>query len=81
MKLPGESERLIVDVSRCQPANGQLAVLRDGLGRVVKRVEAVSNSDPAELRLTSVNPAYEPYAVPVQDLQMVGKVVWVPRKA
>jgi len=77
--LVGEGDRLIVDVSRRAPATGELAVLWDGL--VVKRVEAVSGSDPAELRLISANPVYEPYAVPAQDVHVVGKVVWVLRKA
>ena len=79
--LVGEGDRLIVDVSRRAPATGELAVLWDGLGLVVKRVEAVTGSDPAELRLISANPVYEPYAVPAQDVHMVGKVVWVLRKA
>ncbi len=79
--LVGEGDRLIVDVSRRAPATGELAVLWDGLGLVVKRVEAVSGSDPAELRLISANPVYAPYAVPAQDVHMVGKVVWVLRKA
>ena len=78
--LVGEGDRLIVDISRRRPATGEMAVLWDGLGLVVKRVEAVSGSDPAELRLISANPAYEPYAVPAQDVHMVGKVVWVLRK-
>ena len=79
--LVGEGDRLIVDISRRAPATGELAVLWDGLGLVVKRVEAVSGSDPAELRLISANPVYEPYAVPTQDVHMIGKVVWVLRKA
>ena len=79
--LVGEGDRLIVDVSRRVPATGEMAVLWDGLGLVVKRIEAVSGSDPAELRLISANPIYEPYAVPAQDVHMVGKVVWVLRKA
>ena len=40
----------------------------------------VSFSAPAELRLISANQIYAPYAVPTPDVQMVGKVVWVPRK-
>ena len=79
--LVGEGDRLIVDISRRAPATGEMAVLWDGLGLVVKRVEAVSGSDPAELRLISANPVYEPYAVPAQDVHMVGKVVGVVRKA
>ncbi len=79
--LVGEGDRLIVDISRRVPGTGEMAVLWDGLGLVVKRLEAVTGSDPAELRLISANPVYEPYAVPVQDVHVVGKVVWVLRKA
>ena len=79
--LVGEGDRLIVDISRRTPATGDLAVLWDGLGLVVKRIEAVSGSEPAEVRLISANPVYAPYAVPAQDVHMVGKVVWVLRKA
>ena len=79
--LVGEGDRLIVDVSCRVPATGEMAVLWDGLGLVVKRIEAVAGSEPAELRLISANPLYAPYAVPAQDVHMVGKVVWVLRKA
>lgn len=79
--LLGEGDRLIVDISRRVPATGEMAVLWDGLGLVVKRLEAVSGSDPAELRLISANPVYEPYTVPAQDVHIVGKVIWVLRKA
>jgi len=41
----------------------------------------VSGSDPAELRLISANPVYEPYAVPALDVHMVGKVVRVLRNS
>lgn len=79
--LVGEGDRLIVDISHRVPATGEMAVLWDGLGLVVKRIEPVPGSDPAELRLVSANPIYEPYAVPAQDVRMVGKVVWVLTKA
>ena len=71
---------LIVDISCRSPATGEMAVLWDGLGFVVKRVKAVAGSDPAELRLISANPIDAPYAVPAQDVHMVGKVVWALRK-
>lgn len=53
----------------------------DGLGLVVKRVEALSGGEPAELRQISAGPVCEPYAVPAQDVHVVGKVVWVLRRA
>ena len=79
--LVGEGDRLIVDISRRVPVTGEMAVLWDGLGLVVKRIEAVAGSEPAELRLISANPLYAPYAVTAQDVHMIGKVVWVLRKA
>ena len=63
------------------PPTGVLAMLWDGPGLAARRVEAVTGSDPAEVRLTSANPVYAPYAVPAHDVHMVGKVVWVLRKA
>ena len=79
--LFGEGDRLIIDISRRVPATGEMAVLWDGLGLVVKRIEAVAGSKPAKLRLISANPLYAPYAVPAQDVHVVGKVVWVLRRA
>ncbi len=35
-----EGDRLVVDTARCVPAPGELFVLWDGTGLVVKRVEA-----------------------------------------
>ena len=73
MEAPvGEGDRFIVDVSRQRPATGEMAVLWDGLRLVVKRVEAITGSDPAKFRLISANPTYAPYEVPAQDVHMVG---------
>ena len=50
-----EGDRLVVDVSRRVPATGEMFVLWDGNGLVVKRIEAV-RGEPPRLRLISANP-------------------------
>ena len=42
-----DSDRLLVDVARGTPGTGEMAVLWDGTGLVVKRVEVMPNTDPA----------------------------------
>ena len=79
-----EGDRLVVDTARTVPAIGELFVLWDGDGLVVKRVEPVRASDaeplsgdgPPRLRLISANPDYPPYTCLADDVHIVGKVLW-----
>ena len=70
-----EGDRLLVDTARRRPATGELFVLFDGTGLVVKRVEMVPGEE--RLRLLSANPAYGPYTALGEEVHVVGKVVWV----
>ena len=76
-----EGDRLVVDIARTVPALGELFVLWDGDGLVVKRVEPVRSDDEADpararLRLVSANPDYPPYERPAADVHIVGRVLW-----
>ena len=73
-----EGDRLLVDTARRRPATGELFVLFDGTGLVVKRVEMVPGE--ARIRLLSANPAYGPYTTLGEEVHVVGKVVWVLRR-
>ena len=73
-----EGDRLLVDTARRLPATGELFVLFDGTGLVVKRVEMVPGDE--RLRLLSANPAYGPYTALGEEVHVVGKVVWVLRR-
>ena len=73
-----EGDRLLVDTARRRPATGELFVLFDGTGLVVKRVEMVPGDE--RLRLLSANPAYGPYTALGEEVHVVGKVVWVLRR-
>jgi len=70
-----DGDRVVVDTARQSPATGELFVLWDGNGLVVKRVEAVGG-EPAKLRLLSANADYPPYTCLVEEARIVGKVVW-----
>ena len=74
-----EGDRLVVDVSRRVPATGEMFVLWDGNGLVVKRIEAV-RGEPPRLRLISANPDYAPYTCLAEDAHITGKVVWAVKR-
>ena len=81
-----EGDRVVVDVSRRLPATGETFVLWDGNGLVVKRVDAVhagagDEDGPPRIRLISANPDYAPYSCFARDAHIVGKVLWVVRRA
>ena len=73
-----EGDRLLVDVARRRPVTGELFVLFDGTGLVVKRVEMVPGEE--RLRLLSANPAYAPYTALAEEVHVVGKAIWTLRR-
>ena len=76
-----EGDRLLVDTARRVPETGEMFVLWDGTGLVVKRVEPVHGNGAAhELRLKSANPDYNDYTVLAEDVHIVGKVLWTVRR-
>ena len=76
-----DGDRLLIDTSKQHPVAGELFVLWDGSGLVVKRVEIDRDErgEPA-LRLKSTNPEYVDYMVRAEDAHIVGKVLWTVRK-
>ena len=59
---------------RIVPAPGELFVLWDGTGLVVKRVEALTAE--GRLRLVSAHPDYPPYERPADDVDLVDRALW-----
>ena len=76
-----EGDRLLVDTARRVPETGEMFVLWDGGGLVVKRVEHERTDGGApELRLKSANPDYDDYTCLAEDIHIVGKVLWTVRR-
>ena len=76
-----EGDRLLVDTARRVPATGEMFVLWDGSGLVVKRVEPVpGDGDAPRLRLKSANSDYADYTCLAEEAYIVGKVLWTVRR-
>ena len=73
-----EGDRIVVDTARRVPAAGELFVLWDGTGLVVKRVEALGAG--GTLRLASAHPDYPAYERPADEVHVVGKILWAIRR-
>ena len=69
-----DGDRIVVDTARRVPAAGELFVLWDGTGLVVKRVEALTAQ--GRLRLVSAHPDYPPYECAADEVHIVGRVLW-----
>lgn len=68
--FPGD--RVIVDTGDVRPTPPGHFVVFDGTGVVIKLVEAVPRSD--RIRLSSRNPAYQPYEATADEARIIGRV-------
>ncbi len=78
--LLSSGDRILIDVSRQVPVLPGIFVIWDGMGLVAKRIEHVPHSDRPRLALKSLNPAYDSYERPAEEVRVVGRVVWVSRR-
>ena len=74
-----DGDLVMVDTQRRIPSPPGFFILDDGVGLVAKRVDAIPNSWPLALRLSSDNPAYSNYRRRVDEVHIVGRVVWFAR--
>ena len=72
-------DMVMVDTNRVGPSPPGIFVLDDGVGLVAKRVDAIPNTSPQLLRLSSDNPAYSNYQRRIDEVRVIGRVVWFAR--
>lgn len=76
-----ESDVLLIDVTKTSPGAGGVFVLFDGNDLVTRRLEYVYKSprkkDNPHIRIISDNPKYSTFEVSAEEVNIVGKVVWV----
>jgi len=70
---PGQ--RVLVDTGDRTPTPPGIFVVWDGLGLVVKRVQALAHSDPMRVKITSDNPKYEGYERTLAEAYIQGRVI------
>ncbi|MBS1003195.1 S24 family peptidase [Acetobacter thailandicus] len=68
-------DRILVDTGHIMPSPAGVYVLWDGIGVVLKRVEIVMGVEPKRIRIMSINPAYQVYELPLDEVQINGRVV------
>ena len=73
-------DRIMVDTTQRVPVPPGIFVIWDGMGIVAKRIEHILSSDPAKLRIMSVNPDYETYERDAEEVNVIGRVVWSARR-
>ena len=74
-----QGDMVMVDTNRTSPSPPGIFVLDDGVGLVAKRVDAIPNTAPRMLRLSSDNPAYSNYQRRIDEVRVIGRVVWFAR--
>ncbi len=78
--LLSSGDRIVIDTSQRVPAPPGIFVIWDGLGLVAKRIEHEPNSDPPKVVIKSINPDYQTYERPAEEVNIVGRVVWAARR-
>jgi phage repressor protein C with HTH and peptisase S24 domain len=71
---------ILVDTRRKTLAQPGAFCLWDGDGHVIKFLEKVPDTDPPKVRVLSRNSIYEPRERLIEDITLVGKVIWFGRR-
>lgn len=75
----GAGDIILVDTTKRHPSPVGIFVLFDGFGLIVKRLESISNTTPPIIRIISDNLQYSTYERVMDELHIIGRVVWFAR--
>ncbi|MCA3413222.1 MAG: helix-turn-helix transcriptional regulator [Roseomonas sp.] len=78
--LLASGDRVLVDTAQRVPAPPGIFVIWDGLGIVAKRIEHIPTAEPSRIVIKSVNPLYNDYERPTEDVNIIGRVIWAGKK-
>ena len=73
-------DRVMIDTNDQRPTPPGIFALWDGFGVVVKRLELIPNSDPPLLRISSDNANHNEYKRTIEEVNIIGRVVWYGRR-
>ncbi len=73
-------DQILVDTRRVSLAQPGAFCIWDGDGHVVKFIERVQGSEPPRVRVISANGIYEPAERLVEEVNIVGRVIWFGRR-
>jgi phage repressor protein C with HTH and peptisase S24 domain len=78
--LLASGDRVLVDTSQRVPAPPGIFVIWDGLGIVAKRIEHIPTAEPSRIVIKSINPLYNDYERPTEEVNIIGRVIWAGKK-
>lgn len=73
-------DMILIDITKKSPTPPGIFVLFDGFGLVAKRLEFISNTNPPAIRIISDNTQYSAYERTIDELHIIGRVVWFARE-
>lgn len=73
-------DQILVDTRRKSLAQPGAFCIWDGDGHVIKYLEKMPNSDPPMVRVLSANDIYEPQNRLLDEINLIGRVVWFGRR-
>ncbi len=73
----GSGERIIVHTGMRQPSPDGIFALRDAFGNIIaKRLQVLRKGDPPRVLVISDNKAHSPEEVGLDEIHIVGRVLW-----
>ena len=73
-------DTVMLDCSQTRPSPPGIFILGDGVGLVAKRIEIIPSTTPQMLRISSENSAYSSYQRRIDEVHIIGRVVWFARR-
>jgi len=73
-------DKVMIDLSRTAPSPPGIFVLHDGIGLVAKQLEYIPNSDPPRVLIRSESSRYQDYERTIEEVNIVGRVIWFARR-
>ena len=73
-------DTVMLDCSQTRPSPPGIFILDDGVGLVAKRIEIIPNTTPQMLRISSENSAYSSYQRRIDEVHIIGRVIWFARR-
>ena len=70
---------VMIDTSQRTASPPGIFILHDGLGLVIKQIEPIPNTAPVTLRIFSENTAYGANDRSIEEVHIIGRVVWFAR--
>ena len=74
-----QGNTVLIDTSLTLPSPPGIFIIHDGFALSPKRLELLSHLTPPRIRVMSDNPQYSTYEKSVDDIRIIGRVVWLAR--